>query len=134
MSSRRRRKKKFVGLLELNITAMCDVIFLLLIYLLVGVRPTITLAQLDVKRPTTPPDRTPIAAMLVIDVTEDAFAVNGKRLQLAGLKAALKQSAEINDQQTVAVKSSWDASHARLVAVLDSCSEAGLNNVSVFSM
>ena len=134
MTFRRRRKKKLSGLLELNMTAMCDVIFLLLIYLFFGVKPTIQLAHLDVTRPTTLQRPILPVAMLEIIVTEDAYAVNGKRLQAAALKAALRQSAAIDDQQTVAIKTAWDASHGRLMTVLDSCSEAGLKNVSVLSM
>jgi biopolymer transport protein ExbD len=138
MAKRRRKKKrKSLGTLELNMTAMCDVIFLLLIYLILTAKPLIVLAQLDVNRPSPDPNqKTPekIKDMIEIMVFQDAFTVNGKRVQTPGLVSVLKELSSLDKGQTILIKCAWDSPHAKLMEVLDLCGEMGLSNISVMSM
>ena len=137
---RRRRKKKIkpYEMLELNMTAMADVIFNLLIYLLLTAKPIDVFTNLDVNRPAPDKEATPdqhITDMVTIKVFSDGFTVNDKAVRTAAtLESVLKQLAEMSKTQTILIQCAWDSPHERLVQVLDLCGVAGLNNLSVMSM
>lgn len=133
----KRGRKKLPGMLELNMTAMCDVAFLLLIYLILTTKPMIVLANLDVNRPSPDPNqKTPekITGLVEIMVFSDAYVVNTKRVLLPGLKAYLKELARLDTTQTVLIKCAWDSPHVKLIDLLDICAEERFTNLSVMSM
>jgi biopolymer transport protein ExbD len=135
--ARKQKKRKSSDMLELNMTAMCDVVFQLLIYLLLTAKPMIVLANLDVNRPA--PDAAQkesvkITGLVDIMVFKDAFVVNTKRVNADGLAKVLKQMGDYDTNQTVVVKCMWDSPHENLIKVLDSCAEYHLSNISVMSM
>ena len=138
MSVRRHKHKKrrTAEGLELNMTAMCDVIFQLLIYLILTAKPPIVFANLDVNRPQADPNavNTKIQGMVEIIVASDACTVQGKRVTSEGLKKAIKQLGDLDKTQTIMIKCSWDSPHEKLIEVLDTCSMYKLSNLSVMSM
>jgi biopolymer transport protein ExbD len=135
--ARKKKKQRPNDMLELNMTAMCDVIFQLLIYLILTAKPMIVLAQLDVNRPSPDPTQMKpekITGLLEVMVFTDAFVIQTKRVNADGLGKALKQLADIDKTQTVLIKCMWDSPHEKLIQVLDMCSQYGLSNISVMSM
>lgn len=130
------KKRKGAEGLELNMTAMCDVIFQLLIYLILTAKPPIVFANLDVNRPQADPNapNTKIQGMVEIMVASDAYTVQGKRVNSDGMKKAVKQLGDLDKTQTVMIKCSWDSKHEKLIEVLDTCSMYKLSNLSVMSM
>jgi biopolymer transport protein ExbD len=135
--ARKKKKRRPSDMLELNMTAMCDVIFQLLIYLILTAKPMIVLAQLDVNRPSPDPTQMKpekITGLLEVMVFSDAFVIQTKRVQAEGLGKALKQLADIDKTQTVLIKCMSDSPHEKLIQVLDLCSQYGLSNISVMSM
>ena len=135
---RRERKRKDSPVLELNMTAMCDVIFLLLIYLILTAHPMDVIANLDVNRPApdinvnTPPP--PIENLVQIMILDDSYVINDKQVTLKTLEGVLKKLASISEDQTVVIKCSPRSKHSRLVQVLDLCTMVGLRNLSVMSL
>ncbi|MDD5519174.1 MAG: biopolymer transporter ExbD, partial [Kiritimatiellae bacterium] len=79
MSLRKHRKRQQTLGLELNMTAMADVVFQLLIYLILTAKPPIVFANLDVNRPQADPNaiNQKIQGMVEISVFSDAFVVQG---------------------------------------------------------
>lgn len=136
MAMRKHRKKHQTLGLELNMTAMADVVFQLLIYLILTAKPPIVFANLDVNRPQADPNAVnqKIQGMVEISVFSDAFVVQGKRVTSEGLKKAAKDLAALDKTQTVMIKCAWDSPHEKLIEVLDICSENKLSNLSVMSM
>jgi biopolymer transport protein ExbD len=136
MSIRKHRKRTQTLGLELNMTAMADVVFQLLIYLILTAKPPIVFANLDVNRPQADPNAVnqKIQGMVEISVFSDAFVVQGKRVTSEGLKKAAKDLAALDKTQTVMIKCAWDSPHEKLIEVLDICSENKLSNLSVMSM
>jgi len=138
MATKRSKKKKRRSAegLELNMTAMCDVVFQLLIYLILTAKPPIVFANLDVSRPQADPNavNTKIQGMVEISVFQDAFVVQGKRVTSEGLKKTVEQLGKMDPNQTVMIKCAWDSPHEKLIELLDICSMNKLANLSVMSM
>ena len=123
--------------LELNMTAMCDVIFLLLIYLLLTAHPMDVLANLTVNRPQSDPvdvEITPITDMIEIAVLGNGYTINGQAKTPKALGDALQKLASMDTKQTVLITCAPDSKHNRLVQVLDLCAHAGLSKLSVMSL
>jgi biopolymer transport protein ExbD len=135
--ARRKRKRKESPMLELNMTAMCDVVFQLLIYLILTAHPMDVIAHLDVNRPS--PDARqegapPPVKMIQIAILSYGFTVNDTDVSLGGLQSTLAKLASISKTQTILIKCAPDSPHEKLIQVLDLCSQVGLGNLSVMSL
>lgn len=132
----RQRERKGSEGAELNMTAMIDVVFQLLIFFLVTQKPQDTLANLDVFRPSpekkqeqlqTPPK------MIRVQIYPDGFTINDRPVGLAELDSLLYKLAGIDTKQTIMIMASSQSKHEDLVRVLDLCAKSGLVNLSVVS-
>ncbi|MCS6771697.1 MAG: biopolymer transporter ExbD [Kiritimatiellae bacterium] len=121
---------------ELNMTAMIDVVFQLLIFFLVTQKPIDSLANLDVSRPApeakkeqmqTPPK------MIRIHIYPDGFTINDRPVGLAELEGLLAKLASIDTKQTIMIMCAAMSRHEDLIRVLDLCAKTGLVNLSVIS-
>ncbi len=132
----RRRKGIVDAGAELNMTAMIDVVFQLLIFFLVTQKPIDTMANLDVFRPSpekkqeqmqTPPK------MIRIQIYADGFTINDRPVGLTELDRLLARLAGIDRNQTIMIMCAALSKHEDLVRVLDLCAKTGLVNLSVIS-
>lgn len=121
---------------ELNMTAMIDVVFQLLIFFLVTQKPIDTMANLDVFRPSpekkqeqmqTPPK------MIRIQIYADGFTINDRPVGLPEMEGLLAKLAGIDKNQTIMIMCAAQSKHQDLVRVLDLCAKTGLVNLSVIS-
>ena len=128
------RRKRPRETSELNMTAMCDVIFQLLIYLILTAAPAKVLCTIDTARPEPDPTAPINVDNVQLKVLDDAYVVNGKRLDADGLKNVLLQLARMDKEQTVSIACSPHSSHGSLIRLLDVCSESGLNNFALLSL
>ena len=132
-----KRRGRGVPGVELNMTAMCDVIFQLLIYLILTASPPIVFAQLSVNHPQSdsslekPPPNIPMVEIMVL---KDDLTILGRRVNTDGLRKACRDLAALDTNQTVIVKCSQDSPHEKLIEVLDNCSKFKLSRLSVMSM
>ena len=134
MGKRKRRISDAAS--ELNMTAMIDVVFQLLIFFLVTQKPQDTLANLDVFRPSpekkqeqlqTPPK------MIRVQIFMDGFTINDRPVGMKELDGLLNKLAGIDTKQTIMIMCAADSKHEDLVRVLDLCAKSGLVNLSVVS-
>lgn len=133
----RPKKKKVSDMLELNMTAMCDVIFNLLIYLVLTAKPAIAYTNLDINRPQPDPQAKKedvIPDLVEIMVFSDAYVVKGRRVNAKSLETVLIELGNLSKTQTILIKCTWDSPHEKLVQCLDLCAKAKLTNLSVMSM
>jgi biopolymer transport protein ExbD len=121
---------------ELNMTAMIDVVFQLLIFFLVTQKPIDTMANLDVSRPSpekkqeqmeTPPN------MIRIQIYPDGFTMNDRPVQISQMEGLMARLAGIDRNQTIMIMCTALSKHEDLVRVLDLCAKTGLVNLSVVS-
>jgi biopolymer transport protein ExbD len=132
MHAGRRERKREAGA-RLEMTPMIDVVFLLLVFFVVTVQPKELLAKLEVSRPAAP-TQSPQMTLLRIDVGVEGYVINGRRLPLETLRRRLAKLYESKPSTTLVVASTGDASHSRLVKLLDVCAGIGIENISLMSL
>ncbi len=134
MARKRKRPEQLPA--DLPMTPMIDVVFQLLIYFLVTIRPIDVFAHLDVSRPS-PEDRRDRMEvppkMMRINVFKEGFTLNDRPVTAAELERLLIRMAELDKKQTVLIMVSAYSEHAQLIQVLDLCAKAELSNISVIS-
>lgn len=118
-------------------TPMIDVVFQLLIYFLVTIKPIDVIAHLDVFRPSPEakqekPEQPP--KMIRIAIFPDGFTINDRAVPLSELDRLLGKLAAIDTTQTILIMCTADSPHKGLIQVLDLCAKTGLVNLSVVSM
>lgn len=130
-----KKKRNPLGTLEINMTAMCDVIFQLLIYLILTAKAPLVLADLSVDRPQEEKNRIIDEFTSVeIGVFEDAYTIGDRRVRKDALNNVMKSLAEANKNQRLIIKCAGDSIHDKLVYLLDICAREGLTRISVMSM
>lgn len=134
---KRRRRRMAPDATEIQMTPMIDVVFQLLIYFIVTIKPMDISAHLDVFRPAA--DRRPKETfeppkMIQIQILPDTLIMNGRSVSIDRLTDILRRLGAISTSQTVMIMCSRDSKHEQLIDVLDRCAKAGLNSLSVVSM
>lgn len=126
-------KKNRAEELELNLTPLIDVVFLLLIFFMVTTtfdRET----QLKIELPQASGELKKAKKML--DVSIDAkgrFFVNEAEVintDIETIKKALSQAAEGNEKPPILINADGNASHQSVVKVLDAASQLGFVNIT----
>ena len=128
MKSIRKRENKDV---EVNITNMIDVVFVLLIFFVV----TTTFTKetgVDITKPSAGSAKQLAKEPLLIGITrEGAMYVNERQVDLAILSSILKREGASDPDKSVVLASDRDTPMGVIVSVLDQCNAAGLKKVSV---
>ena len=131
-----KRARRQVEATELNMTAMIDVVFQLLIYFIVTTHPQDVMSHLDVFRPSSDPHAqkdAPPPKMIRVAVLPEVYTINDKPVSLADLDSLLMKLASIDPTQTIMIMCSAQSRHSELVRVLDICAKSGMKNLSVVS-
>jgi len=120
--------------LGLNMTAMIDVVFLLIVYFICTIAPQDVVAHLDVSRPVMDPMRNkPIPMIRIVVAPDDLLTINGTTVERPALDALLGKLADIETNQTIAIACLAGSRHSSLVGVLDLCAKNRMGNLSVMS-
>jgi biopolymer transport protein ExbD len=132
----RKRKRPEAAPPELSMTPMIDVVFQLLIYFIVTIKPIDVITNLDVFRPAPDPnakkDQEP-PQMVRLGVYQDGYSLNDNPVTLDNLDRMLGRLASINASQTIMITVSAHSEHGMLVKALDLCAKNGLRSLSVVS-
>ena len=127
----KRRKRSWRSVPKLEMAAMIDVVFLLLVFFLVTVNPVDTLSRLDASRPRF--EGEPDLSTLRIGVWQRGYTFNDKRMSVAGLDKALAKLASFSEKPGIVITCAGDSPHEGLVQALDLCAKNGLRKLSVAS-
>jgi biopolymer transport protein ExbD len=132
----RKRQRPEAAPAELEMTPMIDVVFQLLVYFIVTIKPIDVITNLDVFRPApdknTPQDQKP-PNLVRIGVYQDGYTVNDIPASPELLDQALGKVASIDAGQTIMITVSAVSEHGMLVKALDLCAKNGLKSLSVVS-
>ena len=132
----RKRKRPEMASGQLEMTPMIDVVFQLLIYFIVTIKPIDVITNLDVFRPApdkSAPKDTPPPNLVRIGVYQDGYTVNDNPASPEALDGALAKMASIDAGQTIMITVSAISEHGMLVRALDLCAKNGLKSLSVVS-
>jgi len=132
----RERKRPDLSPADLPMTPMIDVVFQLLIYFLVTIRPIDVFTHLEVARPSPEAQRERLEVpknLLRINIFKEGFALLDRPVSYEELDRQLTRAAELDKKQSVLIMVSSYSEHAQLIQVLDLCAKLGLTNLSVIS-
>lgn len=129
----RERRKSDMPPAELPMTPMIDVVFQLLIYFIVTLKPIDVLANLEVMKPESDKSIQQNMVQLVqINVLANAYGLNDNELSYEQLETYMVRISD-DKEQTIMIKCSRDAPHERLIKVLDLCARLQLKNLTLVS-
>ena len=121
---------------KLEMTPMIDVVFQLLIFFIVIIKPEDILSHLDIIRPA--PDQVvvenKVKDLLEILVFDQGYVLQQRPISLRRLERKLAEISRFSQNMTVIIKCTGSSPHQYLVELLDVCEKVGLRNLSVFSM
>jgi len=119
--------------IDLNLTPLIDVVFLLLIFFMVTTtfdRET----QLKIELPQASGEQKKVAELLEISIdAKNHFYVNEKEVVNSGLdtiKEALKQAAGDEKNPPLLISADGEASHQSVMTVLDAAGQLGFVNIT----
>lgn len=120
-------------------SAMIDVVFLLLVYFVLTKKPDIPEVHMAINlpspNPATQPDEPPPTTLEIHVLAGERYMLQGtKQVSLQALENYLLDFAAFGTDQTVMIKVEPEAREAALVNVLDRCSKANLSNLNVLSL
>jgi len=122
---------------DVEMTAMIDVVFQLLIYFIVTIKPVDVIAHLDVYRPSPDPDQKEQLEkppkMIRIQIFSDGLTINDRAVGIREMGRLLDRLASIDTKQTIMIMATNLSRHEDLIRVLDLCARSGLQNLSVIS-
>lgn len=120
----------------LNLTPMIDIVFLLIIFFMVGTHFTKPEQRSDVQLPTTS-EAQPLTALpdeIVINViAKDRVVVRDKALSLAQLEQSLRAAKSNYSDQAVVLRGSGPDPYQHVMDVLAICSRVKINRISLAS-
>ncbi|MCH2176123.1 MAG: biopolymer transporter ExbD [Lentisphaeria bacterium] len=131
--------KKKEEKLEVPMSAMIDVVFLLLIYFIATFQPNIVEAHMAINLPgpsrsTPPPDTEPPQTVQIYIKPDGLYWQGASKVGPETLVTRLTQIGQIDTQYTVEIKVDGDAREYQLVQVLDMCNKAGLEQLNVLEL
>ncbi|HAR66979.1 MAG TPA: hypothetical protein DCR55_12300 [Lentisphaeria bacterium] len=122
--------------METPMSAMIDVVFLLLIFFIVTHKEEQVEAHMAINLPApgaaSAPSNKP--NLLEVHVYNTFYTLNGKQLGLDTLEEKLLGLAMLDSDQTVIIKVSREAFQRELVELLDRCQKAGFKNLNVLTL
>ena len=132
-----KKKKREDEEVALNMTAMVDVAFQLLIFFIISATPPDQMTQLDVSRSSPDSDNqtsevSPNAVRIQIS-EGNAYTLNDDPVTLEQMGIKLKKMAKINKKESILIMTSILSRHEQLISVLDLCTSAELSSLSVMS-
>lgn len=134
----KKRERRQGEAAQLEMTPMIDVVFQLLIFFIVTLKQEDILSHLDVFRPAPDPnarkEEEKVQDLLTIVVFNGGFMLKDRPVSIKTIERHLTRLASYSKNISVIIKCTPDSPHANLVKVLDVCSQAGLKNLSVFSI
>ncbi len=118
---------------KLSMTPMIDVVFLLLVFFLVAVKPIDLVAALGVVRPKAPTETPPAIELPEVRVTAQGYAVAGRPMTVAQIGARLARIRARTPTFQLVIVCDGASGHAQLVRLLDTCAGLDITNIALLS-
>ena len=130
----RERKRPESDPPALSMTPMIDVVFQLLIYFVVTLKPPVVVTNLDVFQPQgQAPNSDNEPKLYRVEVFSDGYRLNDVFMPLDKIDDRLHKLAQANPNMTLMIVIASDSPHGNLVDLLDRCAKNGITSLSVIS-
>ncbi len=131
-------RKKGPDRVEVPMSAMIDVVFLLLIFFTLTKKPQIPEAHVAINLPApNPPPSTQVDQPPLLEIkilASGELLLRDKSMAPTALREWLLDIAAFNTEQTVIIKVAPTATEGQLMDVLDMCSQANLTQLNVMML
>ena len=121
---------------QLNLTPMIDIVFLLIIFFMVGTQFTQAEREFDIQLPTVT-DAQPLSNLLddiIVNVRESGeIVVDKKILSLDDLEKSLSLAKEKYADQSVIIRGEGQGTYQNIINILNACRKAKITNISLAS-
>ena len=143
MARMRKKQKRVEEQPEIPMSAMIDVVFLLLVFFIVTHKDEVIEAHVAINLPSPsevtgpPPPKPQLLEIQIPPDTEhkDIYMLMGsKPVSLETLEETLAGIASLDPDQTIIIKMSLNAREGQLVRLLDICKTAGLHELNVLTL
>lgn len=119
---------------NLNLTPMIDIVFLLIIFFMVGTQFTQREREFEIKLPTAT-DAQPLTSLpdeIVVNVRQDGtIVVRGEERSLEELENLLAEARSNYADQAVVLRGAGDGPYQHVMDVLSVCRRAEIRNISL---
>ncbi|MCA9004037.1 MAG: biopolymer transporter ExbD [Planctomycetaceae bacterium] len=119
---------------KLDLTPMIDIVFLLIIFFMVGTQFTEMERQYDIKLPTVT-DAKPLTNLpddIIVNVQQDgAISINGEKKSLTELESLLKTSVQNFPGQSVIIRGDSTGPYQNVMNILEICHRVKIRSVSL---
>jgi len=125
---------------EVPLSAMIDIVFLLLMYFIATQKPVIeeTLLGVNLPAPGGPPKDQKKIMLLKVDVMDlpvkggdDIYHMNGRAWYFKDLVSMLVDAGKNDPDTTVMINCGPNAKHQKLIRLLDACAGANLSKLNI---
>ena len=121
--------------LEINLTPLIDVVFLLLIFFMVSTTFTReTQLRVDLPEAVANPSETVADELVVLVEADGSYAINGERLarrDIQTLMEGLELSRSGDADQRIVISADANTAHENVVRVMDAAGRLGLSNLTI---
>ncbi|MDT8899762.1 ExbD/TolR family protein [Anaeroselena agilis] len=125
MRTKGRRK---IGV-HIDMTPMVDIMMLLVIFFMMSTAFVVVYPGFSVSLPQADANKQPVGHVAVLVTRDGRIAVDGRPVAKAGLTSLLRS---LGDAKTiVSVQADKEASHGRVVEVMDEIRKAGITKISI---
>lgn len=132
----RSKRRKVPARTEVPMSAMIDIVFLLLVFFVATYKETLVEAHVAINVPTPATSKSsqkPILLEIYV-LEEDTYTCNGKTMSIELLASTLAFFGDTDADQTVIIKVSPEARERTLIALLDVCNKVGLHQLNVLTL
>ncbi len=117
--------------LNIDVTPMLDVVFILLIFFIVTAS-FIKEAGIEVNRPQASTGvQQENASILVAISADDSIWIDGRKVEVHAIGALIERLHAENPQGSVVIQADQDSRNKLLVAVMDAARSAGVGNIAI---
>lgn len=121
---------------SLNLTPMIDIVFLLIIFFMVGAQfsEQERLFELNLPKVADAPPLSSLPDDIIVNVKQNGqLVVNGAELSLQELVQKLTQAKQNYDEQGVVIRADADSSHQHFMNVMTACRTSRIHKIGVAS-
>ncbi len=119
---------------SLNLTPMIDIVFLLIIFFMVGTRFSEIEQQFEIELPTASPlpamTREPDPLVITVSRTGE-LALAGQRLSVSELRARLIEAKQVWEDQSVLIRGDGEGQYQAVIDVMNLCHEVRMHRFSL---
>jgi biopolymer transport protein ExbD len=130
-----RKKNKQADRVEVPMSAMIDVVFLLLVYFILTfkIEPLEAHMTVNMPSPSTVPGQPP-PVLLEVKILPDRYVLNGVGLTLDTVERTIDDLTRDDRSQTLIIKVGLNAKQHQLISLLDRCEKLDLENLNVLTL